>query len=221
MADRAKAVIFDLDGVLVDSSRLHFVAWQAWAREVGLEQRVAEAWFRKTFGLRNDAILATLFERPLPPEEVEAHAARKEELFRELARGRIRPLPGAKELIEALHRRGFRLALGTSTPPENVELVLRELELAEHFPARITSADVQRGKPDPEVFLRAAERLSVAPERCVVIEDAEAGVEAAHRAGMACIAVVTTRPSEALATADLIVRSLADLTLENVGRLLP
>lgn len=176
-----RAVIFDLDGVLVDSAPFHLEAWRQWARETHVQRPLTRAWFHQTFGLRNDAIFATLFPRPLTPEEVRAHSARKETLFRKLAQGKLRPLPGARELVKALHQVGFRLAVGTSTSSENLELILEELELSPYFATRVSGLDVQQGKPDPEVFLRAAQLLKVPIRECVVIEDSEAGVEAARR----------------------------------------
>ena len=216
----ARAVIFDLDGVLVETHAFHFEAWKRWGEEVGLAHRITEEWFRSTFGRRNDTIIPTIWPTPLTPEEVERLSERKEALFREVARGRIRPLPGARELVQALHRAGFRLAVGTSTPPENLEMILESIQLTPYFPVRVTSADVQRGKPDPEVFLRAAEQLRVPPERCVVIEDAHVGVEAARRGGMRCIAVTTTHPAERLREADWVVTSLTEVTPERVAALL-
>ena len=219
--DNSKAVIFDLDGVLVDTARFHFEAWRALARELGLPLP-DEAWFRQTFGRRNEEILQTLLPRPLSAEEAQRLSQHKEALFRALARGKIEPLPGARPLVYALKQKGLRLGIGTSTPPENLEMILEELKLKEAFDAWVTGADVQRGKPDPEVFLLAAERLSVPPERCVVIEDAPAGIEAAKRAGMRAVAVTTTAEPEALKAkgADLIVGSLQELTPEQLEALL-
>lgn len=220
MKTAPRAVIFDLDGVLVDSSYFHFEAWKAWAQQVGAQQPVTETWFRQTFGLRNDAIIPTLIQRPLTPEETDALSDQKEAIFRQLAHGHLQPLPGVRELVEGLHQADFRLAVGTSTPPENLEMVLEDLSLARYFPVRITSTDVQQGKPDPEVFLRAAGRLQVAPERCVVIEDAKAGVEAARRGGMFAIAVTTTHPSSSFQQAHWIVDSLTEVNSEDIEHLL-
>ena len=216
-----KAVIFDVDGVLVDTGRLHFEAWRALARELGLPPP-DERWFRRTFGRRNEEILKTLLPQPSRDElELERLSRRKEALFRRLAKGKIEPLPGALALVRALKRRGFRLGIGTSTPPENLQMILKELGLRGAFDAWVTGADVERGKPDPEVFLKAAARLGVPPARCAVIEDAPAGVEAAKRAGMRAVAVTTTAEPEALQAkgADLVVGVRA-LTPEQLEALL-
>ena len=215
-----QAVIFDLDGVLVDSSRFHFDAWKRLSQEVAAKQPVTEAWFRRTFGQRNEEILLSLFQRELTQEEVTAFADRKEVLFRQLAHSRLKPLPGARKLVEGLYQAGFQLAVGTSTPPENLEMILGDLGLAQYFPVRITGTDVTHGKPDPEVFLQAAKRLQVLPRQCVVIEDAEAGIDAALRAGMRCIGVAASQSAECLKHSDWIVNSLEEVTPEAIAQLL-
>jgi beta-phosphoglucomutase len=202
-----RAVLWDLDGVLVDSAPFHFQAWRDLAASLGRE--LSEGDFRRTFGLRNDAILRDLLG-DLPPAEVERLAARKEALFREAARGNISALPGALALLRLLRQRGLRLALVSSAPRANIELVLRSLDVETAFDVVLGEEDATRGKPDPGGFLLAAKRLGVPPGECVVIEDAPMGVEAAKRGGMRCVGVYRGRPREALAKADLMVESLED-----------
>ena len=214
-----RGVIFDLDGVIVDSSAFHFGAWQRWARKIGIIEEVDEAWFREHHGQRNDAIItATL--GPLPETELEAHATRKERHFRELARGKLAPLPGAAALVAALQRDRWRLAIGTSTPRENLEMVLAEMPFGGAFAATVCGPEVEHGKPAPDIFLRAAELLELPPERCIVVEDAPSGVAAAHAGGFACLAVATTRPRELLSEAELLLDSLEEATPGAVAGLL-
>jgi beta-phosphoglucomutase len=142
-------------------------------------------------------------------------------LFRELLKQRFPLMEGAADLIAALHQAGFRLAVGSSGPPDNVHLVLDRLQRRACFHGIVTGVDVQRGKPDPQVFLIGAERAGVAPADCVVIEDAPVGVAAAHAAGMKCIALASTgRVRESLVAADLVVDSLRELGPERIARLL-
>jgi beta-phosphoglucomutase len=202
-----KAVLWDLDGVLVDTAEFHFQAWRALLEPLGVE--LSKEDFRRTFGLRNDTILRDLLG-DLPREEIARLSERKEALFRKRARGRITALPGALDLLHRLRRRGKKMAMVSSTPRENIELIVDELGLEGFFGAIVAAEDTQRGKPDPEGFLLAAQRLEVEPRQCLVLEDATGGVEAARRAGMRCIAVATTRPREALAEADLVVDSLTE-----------
>ena len=202
-----KAVLWDLDGVLVDSAPFHFQAWRELLASQGRE--LSEADFRRTFGLRNDTILHDLLG-DLPPAEVERLAALKEELFRQAARGNIAALPGALALLRLLRERGLKLALVSSTPRANIDLILGALGVETAFDVILGEEDATRGKPDPEGYLLAAERLDVPPGECVVIEDAPVGVEAAKRGGMRCVGVYRDRPREALAKADLLVETLED-----------
>ena len=202
-----KAVLWDLDGVLVDTAPFHFQAWQELFQSLG--KGFAEADFRRTFGLRNDAILVDVLGE-LTPAEVERLAQRKEELYRDKIGGRVTAIPGAIGLLRRLQQRGRKSAIVSSTTRENVRVVLSSLGLEGVFEAVVAEEDAPKGKPDPQGFLVAAEKLGVAAGECVVIEDAPGGVEAAKRAGMRCIGVTTSRPREALAAADLVVDSLEE-----------
>ncbi len=206
------AVIFDMDGVLVDSYHAHFKSWQAVAAEEGLD--LTEADFASQFGRTSREIIAASWgEDRYGDEEIAAMDDRKEAAFREILRADFPAMPGALELLRSLDGAGFALALGSSGPPANVELVLDELDARRLFGAVVTGMDVTRGKPDPQVFLTAAARLGVPPERCAVVEDAPAGVVAAKAAGMASVGFASTgRSVETLAEADLVVRCLAELS---------
>ena len=205
------AVLWDLDGVLVDSARFHYEAYCKLLAESGREIGFDE--FRNLIGLRNDAILRRLFGE-LPPAEVGRLARRKEELFRELIAGKVEALPGAADLVRRLREAGVLLAIVSSTPRANIELILGSLGLAEAFAAVVGAEDARRGKPHPEGFLVAAQRLGAAPVDCVVLEDAPEGIAGAKAAGMRCIGVTTTRPPGRLSEADLVVDRLDDPRVE-------
>jgi len=202
-----QAVLWDLDGVLVDTRSFHLEAWRQLAGELGIPYD--ETYFQRTFGLRNDAILGGVLPGRSPDELLEL-GQRKEAIFRSLVRGHARPLPGVDTLVRRLHDASRRQAIVSSTPRENIGLILQSAGLTGYFDTVVGEEDVAQGKPDPEVLLIAARRLGVARETCVVIEDAPAGIEAALRAGMRSIAVTTTRPAGDLRSADLVVDSLAD-----------
>jgi len=158
---------------------------------------------------------------PLSDEEIAALDDRKEAVFREILSEDFPAMPGVHELLAGLHRAGFKLAVGSSGPPENVALVVERLPGGSLFSATVDGMDVTRGKPDPQVFLIAAERLGVPPDRCAVVEDAPVGVQAAHAAGMAAVALLSTgRTRESLADADLVVESLGELSPERIRALL-
>jgi beta-phosphoglucomutase family hydrolase len=196
-----------MDGVLVDTAPFHFQAWRALFASQGKD--LSEDEFRRTFGLRNDDILRMNLGE-MPPERLRELADRKEELFREAINGRIVPLPGAVDLVRRLRAKSVKQAVVSSAPRQNVETILEALALAAAFDALVTEQDVQRGKPDPQGYLLAAERLDVPPAKCIVIEDAPAGVEAAKRAGMRCIGLAAARRPEDLAASDLVVATLED-----------
>jgi beta-phosphoglucomutase len=208
------ATIFDVDGVLVDSYEAHFESWKRLADETGVA--FTEDDFASTFGRSSSDIIRSCgFVTTLEGESAEVNRLdeRKEELYREVVTDAFPSMDGAVELIDALGDDGFLIAAGSSGPPENVELTLEKLDRQSAFGAVITGSDVTHGKPHPEVFLLAAEHLGVNPSRCVVIEDATAGIEAAHAAGMACVGLVSTgRTRKELVPADLVVDSLRELT---------
>jgi beta-phosphoglucomutase len=200
-----------MDGVLVDSGIAHQAAWQALAAELGYTYD--DDMHRRTFGMRNPEIIEIAFGVTGPATQTDAWADRKESLFREQARG-LHPLPGAAELVRDLHAQGWGQAIGSSAPPANVHLLLDVLELTPYFQAIVTGDEVQRGKPDPEVFRLGLERLGVPPAHGVVIEDAVAGVQAGVAAGAFTIGVTTSRTRADLldAGAHLVVDSLAELS---------
>ncbi len=212
------AVIFDMDGVLADTGPWHRQAWEQLATENGLT--TDEHFFARHFGKVNRVILPLLFGHELTGREIQSLGNRKEQIFRELYRSRIAPFPGVTALAGALMIAGFSLAVGSSGPRDNVEMVLEGIGLSPLLSAVVTGNDVVRGKPDPEVFLAAAAALGLPPQRCVVVEDAVVGVEAARAAGMACVAVTNTHPAASFGIAQLVVDSLEAVTPGDLSRLL-
>jgi beta-phosphoglucomutase len=213
------AVIFDMDGVMVDTGQQHYAAWQRLFAEMGREEP-SKAEFCVTFGMRNPELLRLFFGPNLADDKVEELGRKKEAYYRELVREQVKPALGLLPLLRELKGRGFKVAVGTSAPRENIELVLGVLGITEEMDAVVGGADVARGKPAPDTFLLAAERCGVPPERCLVIEDAPAGLAAARAAGMRCIGVTGTSPREALSDADLVVDSLTEVNVEVIERLL-
>lgn len=207
-------VIFDMDGVLVDSRAAHLESWRRLAAELGAH--IAENEFDRTFGRTSRDIIAMLFGGGRGDDEVRRLDDRKEAMYRDLIRGAVPAMPGAVELVAALHDAGFALGIGSSGPPQNVALVSAGMGLDRWIDGTVSGADVSRGKPDPQVFLLAAERIGRPPRHCAVIEDAPVGIEAARRAGCTAIALCSTHPAAAFAEADLVVQRLSDL---DVGRI--
>lgn len=218
MPKKNKAVIWDMDGVIADTAPYHMRAWQEVFRQRG--KSYTEDDFRSNFGKRNDTITRNILGSKITPGEMEALATEKEANFRERARGNIKPLPGAIELLRSLNEHGFLQALGSSAPIENIRLVTRALGIEGIFQVVVSGRDVKEGKPSPQGFLLAAEKLGVEPQDCVVIEDAIAGVAAAKRAGMRCLAVTNTSPKTKLASADRVVDTLEQVSVSDLASLL-
>lgn len=203
-----KAVLWDMDGVLVDTGAWHYQTWAVALAPLGITLTPAQ--FRATFGMNNHGVLTTLLGAEPDPELEARIGDAKEAAFRASIRGQARPLLGVMQWLQRLQAAGVRQAVASSAPPENIAVLVDELGLHPYF-AALVSATGMPGKPDPAVFLEAARRLGARPDECVVVEDAVAGVTAAKRAGMRCLAVTNTNPAEALAAADLVVDSLAEL----------
>ena len=205
-----RAVIWDMDGVLVDTTEAHFRTWVTslaeWEIPLDRDQ------FSGLFGMNNRDTLTALLGRPPEPEELATIAGRKEYLFRLDADRLVHPMPGAFGLLRALEAAGWSQALASSAPQANIDLLIDKFGIRDRFRAVLSGAELPAGKPDPALFISAAQALGLPPEACVVVEDAPAGVEAARRAGMHCIAVATTHRRQALTGADLILDGLTQIT---------
>lgn len=218
-AEPSLAVIWDMDGVIVDSAQLHFRSWRAAFRAYQSGYTYED--FRHTFGQKNDVAIRSILGDRVGPELIDSITRKKEDCFRSLVKsGELEVFPGTSDLIRGLHQAGFKLAVASSAPAENIGIILRRLRLKHYFPVVVSAEDVTEGKPAPRVFLLAAERLGVAPEQCLVIEDAVAGVEASKRAGMKCIAVTNTNTAASLKAADLVVDSLKEVSVQRIQSLI-
>jgi len=207
-----------MDGVLVDTAPFHLKTWQEAFREKDVT--FTEEDFRRNFGQRADAIVRNTLGQVISQNEVDAVVEEKNRNFRGAVGHSIKPMPGAVELVKSLNENGFRIALASSAPVENIRLLLEALGIYNLFQSVVSGREVLESKPSPQLFLLAAQRLGVDPENCVVIEDAIAGVAAARRAGMHCIAITSTNPRERLQEADLIVDTLESVTVEELEKLL-
>jgi beta-phosphoglucomutase family hydrolase len=202
--------LFDWDGVVIDSSDQHERSWEMLAGEIG--KPLPQDHFTRGFGMKNQMIIPDILKWTRNPEEIEWCSLRKEALYREIiAVEGIAPLPGVEALLGMLKEHGVPCAVASSTHRENIETVFDAIGLRNCFEAVITAEDVHHGKPDPEVFLKSAERIHVEPCNCVVFEDAHVGIEAALAAGSRVIAVATTNDLADLGRASLAVESLTEI----------
>jgi beta-phosphoglucomutase len=215
-------VIWDVDGTLVDTGEMHFASWVQLAKDLG--KPFTRQMFKDTFGRRNPEIIAEVFGTHYTPEEVSAMGHSKEEYYRASAKHGVDLLPGVRPLLQALHAAGFKQAIGSSAPRQNVDLILDLTEAHQYFEAIVTMEDTTRGKPDPQVFQVGAEKLGLAPEKCLVMEDAVAGVQAAFAGGMKAIGIsfVGHHPEHTLkeAGANLVVNTLEQVSVESIYSIL-
>ena len=216
------AAIFDWDGVIIDSHDQHAESWEMLAAEQG--SALPENFFKKSFGMRNQSIFQMFFSSWVDADDLVRSAEladRKEELYRELVRrDGIVPLPGVVALLESLAAAGIPCSVGSSTPRANIDVIMDIIGLGDRFQAITAAEDVTEGKPDPQVFLKAAAKVGATPAESVVFEDAHVGIEAGLAAGMKVIAVATTHPIESLGDAHLAVSSLEEVSAATLRELL-
>lgn len=211
-------VIFDLDGVIADTGWAHKQAWAELAGMCGVG--FGDELFVRAFGLQNYQIIPTVLGRQPDPEELARLSDWKEQRYRQIVADHLTAPAGLVELLDDLRKAGFRLAIGSSAPPENIDLVLNKLQIRGYFDAIVHGNMVERGKPAPDTFLLAARLLGQPAEKSVVVEDAVAGIQAARAAGMRVIGITTTRPAADLADADLVIDGFTQLKARDFLRLI-
>jgi beta-phosphoglucomutase family hydrolase len=216
-----EGAIFDMDGVLLDNVDYHVEAFRILGEEVGV--RLTRGDVNAVMGQKNPDMLKALLRRPLSDQDVRRFSARKEELYRELVAPRLQAsrLRGLTSFLDILRSAGRQIGLATSGPVENVDFVLDRLAIRRYFAAAVHGDEVAHGKPEPDCFLLAAERLGLSPLRCTVFEDTVSGIKAALRAGCKCVALSTTHrlPELEQAGPDLIVDDFEGLDLGQLDAL--
>jgi beta-phosphoglucomutase family hydrolase len=193
-----RAAVFDLNGTLVDDIGYHFMAWRELGASLGIS--LDDAALQSLNGLKNEDIVPRLVGRPVSAAELERLTTRKEERYRALFRPHMAPLRGAEALLSRLGVAGVRMAVASSAPPANRDMVLDGLALRARFDV-VVEAERLPGKPAPDVFVEAARRMDVPPAACLVFEDSVHGVTAGVAAGMTVIAITTTVPADTLLAA--------------------
>jgi beta-phosphoglucomutase family hydrolase len=213
-----RAFIFDMDGTIVDNMAFHTKSWVAFFERRG-HAIDPDDFFRATAGRQGHEIMRTYLGAGLTKEDTTLLDAEKEALYRELYAPHLETVAGFDQFIETAQEQDVRLAVATAAPPANIVFTLDGLDLRRHFDAVVGAADVARGKPNPDVFLLAAERCGAAPGQCIVFEDAPLGVEAARRAGMRAVVLTTTLPAEAFAEFDNVICVARDFTELDIAAL--
>lgn len=211
-----KAVLWDMDGTLVNSEELHWISWRNTMAKEGIV--ITRELFLSTFGQRNDSIIPSWLGSTATGERIERIAQAKEKFYRHLVRRvGIAPEPGVATWLDRLQKQGWQQAIASAAPLANIDAVLEALSATHVFQGIVSAEDVHRGKPDPEVYVLAASRVGVPAERCIVVEDASAGIEGARRAGMRSVGV--SHKGKDL-HADVVVESLEQLEPDAFERLL-
>lgn len=207
-----QAFIFDMDGVLTDNMRFHADSWVELFSDFGLQGLDAERYLVETAGMKGLDVLRYFLDPQISEREAERLTELKDFLYRVMSRERIKAMPGLGGFLDAAGKRGVRLGIGTGAGPKNIEYVLGLLNMTNTFQAIVDPSQVRHGKPEPDIFLRAASLLNAAPSDCIVFEDALPGVEAARKAGMQCVAVTTTNQADAFSQFDNVLQIIDDFT---------
>ncbi|OON70674.1 HAD family hydrolase [Hymenobacter sp. CRA2] len=213
------ALLFDMDGVLIDNTAYQARAFQLLFRELGLETKALPL-LRRLNGMPATNILKTVFRHPVPEKELKQYADRREFLYRVLYWEKRKETPGLTGFLQAARAAGFKLALGTGSASETIGYIIDQLDLRRHFDVVVGKDDVDRGKPHADTFTVAARQLGVPPERCVVFEDAILGEQAAYKAGMRCIAVASGLKPEQFQAPMAVIKDFTQLTPDMVLTLL-
>jgi beta-phosphoglucomutase len=213
-----QALLFDMNGVVVDDMKFHEHAWQAMAARHG-RTLTSDEFRREMGGRRNRDNIRYLFGGNLSEAEVRGYQAEKEGAYRSAFRPHLAPLPGLLALLAEARAARLGVALATSAPKENIDFVLDGLKLRDWFQAVVGEADVERAKPDPEIYRTAAARLGVGADACVVFEDSLAGVASGHAAAMTVVGLTTTHSADELRSCALVVPDFREVTLADLARL--
>ena len=208
-----KAVIFDLDGTLIDNNSYHLETWKKYVKNIG--RNISEEEYNANInGRTNRDVIEYVFGRKMNDEEIIKYSLEKEALYREIYQPYIKPVAGLIELLEIFSNKNIPMAIATSGIQPNIDFMFDHILIKKYFKTVVNSSHITKGKPDPEIYLKAASILNVPPKNCLVFEDAVVGIKSAKAAGMKVIAIATTQPREELSIADMIID---DYEFENFG----
>jgi beta-phosphoglucomutase len=208
------AVIFDMDGVIVDNMEYHKKAWKIFLKKYAPDIDVEE--FSEHFGKVNKDLLKIVFQREISDEEESRFGEEKEALYREIYAEDVAPTGGLVDFLQELKENSVKTAVASAAPKVNVDFVFEKTGLRQYFDVSIDATDVTRGKPDPEIYLKAAEKLNCLPEACLVFEDSMPGIQAGRNAGMRVIGVATSHPADKLKDTEFVIRDFTEINFETV-----
>jgi haloacid dehalogenase superfamily, subfamily IA, variant 3 with third motif having DD or ED len=213
------AVIFDLDGTLIDNNSFHLKAWQQFYKK--RNRSLTEEEYKKHFnGKTNVDVLAHVFEMPLSLKDTDKYTNEKEDLYREIYSPYIKPVKGLLNLLHQIQKAGLPMAIATSGIKVNIDYMFEHIPIQHYFNEVIYSKHIKKGKPDPEIYLVTADKLNVAPGKCIVFEDSVAGIQSAKAAGMKVVAITTTHTIEELKIADKLINNYDEISVKDIYELL-
>lgn len=212
------AVLFDMDGVIVDSNPVHKIAIERFCKKYNLEL-TDEKLINKVWGRQNKDWIPAVFEREIEPKALEEYSREKEKLFRDLYEKEIQPLPGLEKFLQELEQKNIPKAIATSAPLENVDFVLEKTGLRKYFTTILHDTFVTKGKPDPEIYIKTAAALNFDPKDCIVLEDSLSGVKSGLNAGCKVVGVLTTHSKEELNETHLTIKDFKELKISDLERL--
>lgn len=199
-----KAVIFDLDGTLLDNNSFHLKSWIEYLKNIG--RNISEEEYNKNInGRTNKDVIEYIYQRKMSDEEILKYSLEKEALYRKVYQPFIKPVTGLIEFLEILKNKNIPMAIATSGIQPNIDFMFENVPIKKYFKEVVNSSHITKGKPDPEIYLKVALLLDISPKNCLVFEDAVVGIRSAKAAGMKVIAVATTQTKEELSIADMIV----------------
>jgi beta-phosphoglucomutase family hydrolase len=214
-----RAFIFDMDGTLVDNMEFHSRAWMALFESLGIHLE-ADEFQRRTAGKTNPEILRKFTGRNLSDDEIQVLSDQKENFYRDLYSPHLKATSGLLTFLEQAQEQHIPMGLATAAGKENIAFVLQGLKLDDFFSAIVGAEDIKKGKPDPEIFIKSANKLHVPPEGCIVFEDSLFGIEAAQRAGMRAVFITTSHQPEELGDQPAIMFSVPDFSTLDIKDLI-
>lgn len=212
------AVIFDMDGVVVDNTKYHILTWKNFSKTLGFPVS-AKTVKEKFLGRLGREIMRSLLPKKISRKQLEKLDAQREACYRKIYAKAIKPVKGLPGFLKHLQSQKVKIAMATSAPPANVKFVLSKTGLKKYFKIIIDANGVKRGKPYPDIFLKAAKRLKVSPKNCVVFEDAMHGIEAARRAGMKVVGVATSHHPKEIGHTDLVIKDFSKINIQKLKEL--
>jgi len=212
-----KAVIFDMDGVIVDSEYYHYIVEKRILKKIGIDLSFEEA--KKHAGMKTETFFRKILENHKKKADINELVKEKQKLVIDILKKRAKPIPGSIKLINLLKKNKIKLGIASSGKRERVEIILSKFKIRNKFDVVVTAEDVEHGKPDPEIFLLASKKIGIKPEECIVIEDSTNGVKAAKKAGMKCIGFVSKNSGKQdLSEADIVVDDMRKIDLDIIRR---